>query len=258
MHGTTTTNIQPVFNQYSTSIPAVSNQYPTSIRVVPCSAFVTSKQGGLSSVRVREIHYPASNPTNTQRIYKQYLANTQLVSAVCRGTLAVQPSRGGLDSLRVRGNQYPTSNPASIQPAPNEQTKRYPSSTQAVNNQYSASTQPVSGLRRGLFSAPPSKAALVTLGYEEVALDDFWQTFLQELDNLPNMEMGQLEVGERVGMRPVLPRASGNSNGEHRCFCSAFAALPGCRRYTFGQWAVGCLGVAWSRVKFSDEYLGTQ
>lgn len=28
-----------------------------------------------------------------------------------------------------------------------------------------------------------------------MALDDFWQTFLQELDALPNMEMGQLEVG---------------------------------------------------------------
>lgn len=39
-----------------------------------------------------------------------------------------------------------------------------------------------------------SKAALIALGYEEVALDDFWQAFLQELDNLPNMEMGQLEV----------------------------------------------------------------
>lgn len=39
-----------------------------------------------------------------------------------------------------------------------------------------------------------SKAALIALGYEEVALDDFWQTFLQELDALPNMEMGQLEV----------------------------------------------------------------
>ena len=40
-----------------------------------------------------------------------------------------------------------------------------------------------------------SKAALISLGYEEVALDDFWQAFLQELDNLPNMELGQLEVG---------------------------------------------------------------
>lgn len=39
-----------------------------------------------------------------------------------------------------------------------------------------------------------SKAALISLGYEEVALDDFWQAFLQELDNLPNMELGQLEV----------------------------------------------------------------
>lgn len=44
-----------------------------------------------------------------------------------------------------------------------------------------------------------SKAALIALGYEEVALDDFWQTFLQELDNLPSMEMGQLEV--RVARR---------------------------------------------------------
>lgn len=40
-----------------------------------------------------------------------------------------------------------------------------------------------------------SKAALIALGYEEVALDDFWSTFLQELDALPSMEMGQLEVG---------------------------------------------------------------
>lgn len=39
-----------------------------------------------------------------------------------------------------------------------------------------------------------SKAALIALGYEEVALDDFWQAFLQELDNLTSMEMGQLEV----------------------------------------------------------------
>lgn len=43
-----------------------------------------------------------------------------------------------------------------------------------------------------------SKAALIALGYEEVALDDFWQTFLQELDALPNMEMGQLEVRRRI------------------------------------------------------------
>lgn len=35
---------------------------------------------------------------------------------------------------------------------------------------------------------------MIALGYEEVALDDFWQTFLQELDALPTMEMGQLEV----------------------------------------------------------------
>lgn len=45
-----------------------------------------------------------------------------------------------------------------------------------------------------------SKAALIALGYEEVALDDFWQTFLQELDALPNMEMGQLEVCTAVAV----------------------------------------------------------
>lgn len=43
-----------------------------------------------------------------------------------------------------------------------------------------------------------SKAALIALGYEEVALDDFWQTFLQELDALPNMEISQLEVHTRI------------------------------------------------------------
>lgn len=48
-----------------------------------------------------------------------------------------------------------------------------------------------------------SKAALIALGYEEVALDDFWQTFLQELDALPNMEMGQLEV-RRAGLASCL------------------------------------------------------
>lgn len=50
-----------------------------------------------------------------------------------------------------------------------------------------------------LFRVFLSKAALIALGYEEVALDDFWQTFLQELDALPNMEMGQLEV-RRAGL----------------------------------------------------------
>ncbi|CAN0173864.1 unnamed protein product [Ectocarpus fasciculatus] len=47
-----------------------------------------------------------------------------------------------------------------------------------------------------------SKAALIALGYEEVALDDFWQTFLQELDALPNMEMGQLEINFREEAGP--------------------------------------------------------
>lgn len=34
----------------------------------------------------------------------------------------------------------------------------------------------------------------MALGYDEVALEDFWGVFLHELDNLPNMEMTQLEV----------------------------------------------------------------
>lgn len=46
-----------------------------------------------------------------------------------------------------------------------------------------------------LLARSVSKAALVSLGYEEVALEDFWGVFLQELDNLPSMEMSQLEVG---------------------------------------------------------------
>lgn len=54
---------------------------------------------------------------------------------------------------------------------------------------------PISRTSYPVFVSPRfSKAALIALGYEEVALDDFWQTFLQELDALPNMEMGQLEV----------------------------------------------------------------
>ncbi|CAM9839435.1 unnamed protein product [Ascophyllum nodosum] len=48
-----------------------------------------------------------------------------------------------------------------------------------------------------------SKAALISLGYEEVALDDFWQAFLQELDNLPNMELGQLEINFREEAGPT-------------------------------------------------------
>lgn len=48
---------------------------------------------------------------------------------------------------------------------------------------------------------------MIALGYEEVALDDFWSTFLQELDALPSMEMGQLEV--RAGV-PTL-RYSGTA-----------------------------------------------
>ena len=74
------------------------------------------------------------------------------------------------------------------------------------------------GLCRDPFSAPLSKAALVSLGYEEVALDDFWQTFVQELDNLPSMEMGQLEVC--VGCLHLVRRLGVGGGGVRFC-CSA-------------------------------------
>ncbi|CAN0180099.1 unnamed protein product [Ectocarpus sp. 6 AP-2014] len=73
---------------------------------------------------------------------------------------------------------------------------------QGIKSVGDANTKAMMELSRLRQVVHDSKAALIALGYEEVALDDFWQTFLQELDALPNMEMGQLEINFREEAGP--------------------------------------------------------